>query len=522
MGIVWEEEDISARRAMWNTPAMADRALRQVKRQCAQQAEGVWLRTPDKKLNMLFNYWLKRQTELGSCWARVRHNGYRDLASDCGCLSMWQPKEAWKRLKRVMAYQYSSGYAPRTWLDGSLQDKNFADCCVWLPMSACDCIMELGDKRLLEERVPFNDGTAATVYEHLYRAVTFLKDFQGLYGLIRLWGGDWNDMMNEAGLAGRGVSVWLSIAWCCAARCLQRLAALSGRDMDVREIEQWIREMAQKIEDYGWDGEYYIDAYNDRGRALGSAGENEGKIYLIPQVWSVFSGVLDHDRSRQAMDAVERYLESPLGPLICSPAYHTYDPDIGEMTQKPAGVHENGGVYLHAAVWRMAADALLKRHRAVERDLQKILPFCGTWQEKNCEPYIMCNSYFTKETGAREGTAGQSWRTASGPWLAKALVKYIFGLRACPEGLMLAPCIPFGWEQCSIHKTFRGAEYDICYKKEDTVSDGLRILVNGIPCATALLPWEKGGVYHVDVFWSDREEEGPGSFRSTADPRCMP
>ena len=171
------------------------------------------------------------------------------------------------------------------------------------------------------------------------------------------------------------------------------------------------------------------------------------------------------------------------------------------MTQKPAGVHENGGVYLHASVWRLAADAILGRHKAVQRDLLKILPFHHAYARKYCEPYIMTNSYFPAETGYREGTAGQSWRTASGAWLAKALVCYVFGLQATKDGLRINACIPSDWERCRIQKDFRGAKYEIEYIRETGVGKCARIEVDGEEICGNILPYAYGKTFSVCVHW---------------------
>lgn len=493
-----EELQIAADRLSGEQVAARFQAM---KKRYEQEEQGVFIRTPDTRLNYLINAWTKHQTNMGSRWARVRHNGYRDMVSDSECLGAFNPKLAWERFKRALTFQYSNGYAPRTWLDGEIRDNNFADCAVWIPMAAGTLIGELGDLDLLEEEVKFNDGTSASVYEHVKRAIEFLWSFRGMHGLIKLWGGDWNDMMNQAGLEGKGVSVWLSIAWCWANRQYEMLAEALGREEDVFFSRLWGREMKEIINQYGWDGEYYIDAINDQGETLGSKECEEGKIYLIPQLWAVLAGVADRDREEQIMEAIDRYLETDLGTLVSWPAYHQYIDRIGQMTQKPAGVHENGGVYLHPACWKLAVDSIRKDRNKVQMGLEKILPFHEEYHEKKCEPYIMCNSYFNQETGYREGTAGQTWRSATGPWLTKAMIQYVLGLKAELPGLRIDPCIPGKWDSCWVKKEFRGAVYEIKYLADHQNKDGgiHSITVDGKAWRETYLPWEKGRTYHVEV-----------------------
>lgn len=186
--------------------------LNLVKNKFARQIDGAVIDTPDPELNLLFS-WLKHQANMGSRWARVRHNGYRDMNSDCECLAAVNPSLVLERFKRVLTYQYANGYAPRTIRGGAICDNQFADNMVWIPFTASAILKELGDKKMMDIPVPFNDGTVGSIYEHVRRSVEFLYNFRGYHDLIRIWGGDWNDCMNQAGLQGKGVSVWLSIAW---------------------------------------------------------------------------------------------------------------------------------------------------------------------------------------------------------------------------------------------------------------------------------------------------------------------
>ncbi|MBE6537510.1 MAG: hypothetical protein E7673_06115 [Ruminococcaceae bacterium] len=460
-----------------------------VKAKLAAETDMVKINTPDGMLNNMFE-WLKLQSYLGSRWARVRHNGYRDMTSDTDCLAAINPELALERFKRILSYQYSNGYAPRTFIDGEIKPNNFSDNTVWLTFTASSIIKELGQKEILDIEVPYNDGTVGTIYEHLYRSVDYLYNFKGLHGLVKIWGGDWNDCMDKAGLEGKGVSVWLSIAWYRANKFFAELAEMYGRPEDVKLANERGEEMRALIEEYGWDGEYYIDAINDKGVKIGSKECEEGKIFLIPQIWAVFSGVSREGREITAMDSVEKYLSDPLGTVISYPPYTKWDGGVGSVTNKHAGIHENGGVYLHTIAWKIAADAMLKRADKVEAGIETILPFRNKVVDGRAEPYIMCNSYFGKQTGYRYGTPGQSWRTAAGQWFEKALVNYVFGLLPEMEGLRIDPCLPPSWKEASIDKRFRGANYHIRYENGGTRVK--KILVEGKEIEGNILPLVKG------------------------------
>lgn len=491
MGIAFSLEEAIE---MKNTCATAEffaAESRAVLEKFARETDAVTIDTPDEMLNNMFE-WLKHQSNMGSRWARVRHNGYRDITSDTDCLACINPTLALERFIRILSYQYSNGYAPRTFVDGQIQDNNFADNTVWLTFTASSIIKELGRKDILDIEVPYNDGTVGTVYEHLFRSVDYLYNFKGHHGLVRIWGGDWNDCMNRVGMEGKGVSVWLSIAWVRAAKFFAELADIHGNAEDAALVRARVEEMRDLIEEYGWDGEYYLDAIDDRGSKVGSHTCEEGKMFLIPQIWAVFSGVSRSGREVVAMDAVEKYLSDPLGTVISSPAYTKWDPNIGFMTLKHPGIHENGGVYLHTIAWKIAADAMMKRADRVEEGIKCILPFRNPVVDGRAEPYIMCNSYFGKETGYRYGTPGQSWRTAAGQWFQKSMVNYVYGLLPEMEGLTVKPCLPPSWKTASITKRFRGTTYHIRY--ENGGVNVKQILVNGAPIRGDVLPLLSGDV----------------------------
>lgn len=429
--------------------------------------------------------WLKHQSNMGSHWARVRSNGYRDMLSDTDCLACVNPELALSRFERILEYQYSNGYAPRKIL-GGIRDENFSDNTVWITFTAMSILKETSDISTLDKVVKFNDNTEATIYEHIKRSVDFLYGFRGLHGLIKIWGGDWNDCMNTAGLDGRGVSVWLSLAWLRANKMFEEIAKIYGREDEAAIAKRRSEEMADIIEKYGWDGEYYLDAYNDDDEKIGSHENEEGKMFLIPQLWAVLSGVSMSGREITAMDSVEKYLTDPLGTIICAPAYTKFNPSIGYVTLKYPGIHENGGVYLHTIAWKIAADALTKRADRVEADIECILPFRNKVVDGRAGPYIMCNSYFGVQTGYRYGTPGQSWRTVAGQWFQKALVNYVYGLMPEMEGLKIDPCLPKSWKEANIVKKFRGTIYDIHYINCGTKVK--RILVDGKEIDGTILP----------------------------------
>ncbi|MCR4622324.1 MAG: hypothetical protein K5663_09630 [Clostridiales bacterium] len=476
----------------FDTSEKFETELKRVYARIEDRRGNISVETPDSEFNSLYNYWLTYQTDMGSRWARVRHNGYRDMASDTECLAAFSPALAWERIKRILSYQYPDGYCPRTFIDGEIRPNKFSDCTVWPAFTVSAIVKALGDLSLLDEEVPFNDGSAATVWEHLKRAADFLYGFKGHYGLIQIWGGDWNDCMNNLGLAHKGVSVWLSIALVRMLRFLRELALLRGENKYADTLSARAEELCTLINRYGWDekGGRYIYAISDDLRVVGAEDCEEGKAFLNPQTWAILAGGLGEGRELSALDSARKALDTPLGTRVSWPAYTKKSAWIGPICEKAPGVQENGGVYLHAMCWLLAVDCILKREKDVQKDLERILPFTNPVVKGRAEPYALCNCYMEQETGYRYGTPGQSWRTATAQWLLKAVTEFVLGLKPQLEGLKIDPCLPESWYGTKVKYVFRGKTYRIEY-----ISGGEKgVYFEGKLCEHGVLPLEDGNV----------------------------
>lgn len=492
-------EEIARTRSRFADGAAVEKELAAVQRGVIEQLGTNRIEAPDPNLNSLVAPWLKRQISLGIQWARVRHNGYRDQMQDIAAMASIHTCSAREQLHRVLSYQYSSGYAPRTWLDGQIQDKDFSDNHVWIAESVHRLIMETGDLALLDEVAPFNDGSSASLYEHVKRALDYYWNDRGLFGLPRIRSGDWNDCLNTVGPAGKGVSVWLSMAWYLANRQFIELARLSGREADATVAEGRGREMRRLVDEHGWDGKWYLRAYDDEGRVLGSHTNAEGTLFLLPQAWAILSGIAEGDKGIRAMQSVDDLLERDIGTIKVLNAYSHWQPNIGWMSLKMPGTQENGGVYLHASAFKLVADCMLKRHDRVAMAIHKILPADHTYRQKTAEPYALCNSYYAIEGSYRYGLPGQSWGTGSAGWFYSALLNHVFGLRPEFAGLRLDPCLPPEWKRCTITRQFRGAEYHVEFDQSRGYQQIAEIVVDGRPQASPLLPYAVGKRFEVRV-----------------------
>lgn len=499
IGHAKKREEIADQRKVIDV-GVPETLLKEVIAKRTEECGGVSIHTPDERLNLAFNSFYKYSTVMGSHWARVRHNGYRDMTNDTECLATFNPTLAWEKLKRVLAWQYSTGYAPRTIKDGKIQDNKYIDCAVWLPSAAHTLVNELGNLALLREEVPFNDGSIATVFEHLRRALQYLYDFHGENGLIKIWGGDWHDGLNKAGIKGKGVSVWLSIAWYRANKRFVELAALLGETELAEHHTEMGETMRQNIETYGWDGSYYLEAINDDGVKIGSKESEALNMWLVPNVWAVMAEIAPREKLLSVMEEIDRTLECPYGTLNATPAWTSGANDtMGNLTMQPAGTLLNESVYMQPMTWKLMAEATLKRRKSMQMSLKKFLPWDHTYGETQGEPYILYNYYAGEAAGYRAGIPGQSWRTATTHCFVRFMIRYLYGLVPTMEGLRLDPCLPPDWKECSVTKAFRGCTYEITYHQEK--GDGsLTVKIDGKNIDGDLLPYECGKHYAVDVY----------------------
>lgn len=487
------EEIERVRATFLSNQASIENEFATIKNQIIAQIDNGDFSTPDDTLNTFASIWLKRQISLGIQWARVRHNGFRDQIQDISAYASINSEEATKQLKRVLAYQYPAGNAPRTWINGEILLKDFSDNHSWIAQAVYDVVAESGDVSLLEEIIDYNDGTSGSIYEHVKRSVDYMWQDRGMFGLSLLHSGDWNDCLEIAGSQGKGVSIWLSMAYCVAADYAKKLALAFGKDEDAQELTKHINEMRSNIADHAWDGDYYVRAYDDNGNVIGSHTNDQATLFLNSQSWAVLAQV---PRAEQALNYAEAKLNRDLGIISVENAFNKFDGTVGHMSTKLPGVGENGGVYLHSSTFKLVADAILGKNELVEEGIKKILPFDHTYFKLDCEPYVFCNSYLAIENTYRYGTTGQSWGTGTAGWFYKALLNYVYGLKPEIKGLKIKPCLPPSWKACSLKYNFRGATYHFEFiqgQSKGTTVDGTAVDPNDF------LPCESGKEYKVTI-----------------------
>ncbi len=380
----------------------------------------------------------------------------------------------------------------------------YNDSPLWLVLALTRYVKESGDIGVLAEQVGFLEGEGTVdVFEHARRAVAWLGSRRGWHDLIRIDKGDWCDALDEVGVQGKGVSVWLSQAFHLALLEFVELCEVL-REFDLQEqYRQVADELRAAIEEHAWDGEWYLAAISDSGRRLGAAGEAAMEIYLNTQSWAVIGGTGDAERIASAFAAVDERLPCPYGPLLLDPPYYTYDSDVGRLSVLRPGCGENGTVYVHAAVFSFLANLMVGRADEALEVLEQICPLLERHDPKvtYAAPYAFVNSYVGPCYPAHEGRTLTSWYTSSGTWTFFAITDWMLGVRPTYEGLVIDPCLPSAWEEASLTREWRGATYEVRIRKPKGVTKGkVSLVVDGEAIEGNRVPvYEEGGRHVVEV-----------------------
>ncbi len=450
--------------------------------------------TPDDDMNTMLNVWNQYQTSVTFRFSRdasyyhgglLFGRGFRDSCQDI--LGPLIPRPEWvkNRILEMTQYQFQKGntfhlYFPTS---GGGELTGHSDTPLWLPLAIIQYLKETADLELLHQKTKFYDHSEATVLEHLHAAIRFTLGNLTDRGLAKFGPGDWNDTLDYLGREGRGESVWVTMFLAYILRETSSLCKYIGDEELALKYMRDYQRIAGAINEYCWDGEWYIRGTNDDGEVIGSSRNEEGQIFLNTQSWAVISGVADEARALSCMNAVIKYLDTPKGPKILHPPYTKINPKIGLATRCVPGKKENGAVFNHPVSWTILAECLLGRGDRAFDIYKKALPMNPIIDidRYQVEPYVYAE-YVTSPDHPTYGQASHSWLTGSSAWMLRDGIDYILGVCPVYEGLMIDPCIPSTWQRYKVTRHFRGKTYEIYVRNPKNVNKGIRsIRVNDIP-----------------------------------------
>jgi len=496
----------------------------------------LYVDTPDTDTNRMVSIWNAYQCLVTFNLSRSvssyetgisRGMGFRDSCQDLLGAVQLAPERARERILDLAATQFASGgafhqYQPLTKTGNDAIGSGFNDDPLWLVLGVAAYLKETGDTTILDERVPFSDAGTATLYGHLERCVQYTLDRTGPHGLPLIGRADWNDCLNlncfsetpgesfqttENQPGGVAESVFIAGLFTLAARELAAIAARVGRDAEAEAYRADAEKMAAVTTEHGWDGEWFLRAYDHFGNPVGSARNAEGQIFLEPQGMCVMAGIgLTHgDLADRALASVRERLATPHGIMLLQPAFTTYHVELGEISSYPPGYKENASVFCHTNPWVMIASALTGDGDAAFDYYRRINPSArgGIADLHRCEPYVYAQMIAGRDAPAH-GEAKNSWLTGTAAWNYVAITQWILGIRPELDGLRIDPVIPSSWPAFTATRRFRGATYRITVRRAGTLdsgrAEGAGVLVNGRQIVGTLLPLAPAGnIVQVEV-----------------------
>jgi cellobiose phosphorylase len=448
--------------------------------------------------------------------------GFRDSNQDLLGFVHMIPDRARQRILDIAATQLPDGsayhqYQPLTKRGNDAVGSDFNDDPLWLVLAVTAYLKETGDWNILEEPVPYDNqpGSEQPLYDHLERSIRFTLDRLGQHGLPLIGRADWNDCLNlntfssEPGESFQTVeiqdgdtaeSVFIAGLFVLAAREMAGLAAAR----DLMEEADYYSDAAQRMEkaviENGWDGEWFLRAYDNFGQEVGSHKCKEGQIFIEPQGICVMAGIgINDGLARKALDSVEKHLATSHGIVLHQPAYTKYYLRLGEISSYPPGYKENAGVFCHTNPWIMIAEARLGNGDMAFDYYSRINP--STREEiseiHRCEPYIYAQMIAGKEAPTF-GEAKNSWLTGTAAYNYVAITQWILGIRPTYDGLQLSPVLPQDWESYNAKRIFRGVTYHISVMREG-LGNIVSLKVDGKQIDGDIVPIPPKGVEDVQV-----------------------
>lgn len=409
------------------------------------------IRSEDETFNHFVNTWLPRQMRYHCQSNRLtRDPQTRNFLQDHMVEVFDDPINAKQSILFALSQQSISGAMPDGLLlaeDAQLKYINqipHSDHNIWLFIYLDTYLAHGNDLTIFEETVEFKDlAEPKTVFEHLQLAAEHLLAQLDHRKLSLIQQGDWCDPMNMVGKEGKGVSIWLSMA---TAYAFDIFADICEKLEQYDNAKHWLKHKTiinNALNKLAWDGQWYARGICDNGRTFGIKQDQEGKIYLNPQSWSLLCGAADEEKTVQLLEAVDKYLDTPYGCMMLSPAYTKMDEDIGRLTQKFPGSAENGSVYNHAACFY--AFALLKNGHANKgyQVLRKMLVDDTNILAKQQLPNFIPN-YYRGAYHQYPDVAGRSshlFNTGSCAWYYRCVIECIFGITNTHTELHIQPCM---------------------------------------------------------------------------------
>ena len=473
------------------------------------------VKSEEEKMDRMVNIWNQYQCMVTFNMSRSasffesgigRGMGFRDSNQDLVGFVHQIPERARERIIDIASTQFPDGgcyhqYQPLTKRGNNDIGGGFNDDPMWLIFGTVAYIKETGDFSILDEPVPFDNepGSEVSMFEHLRISFNHVVENLGPHMLPLIGRADWNDCLNlncfswdpnesfqttENQTEGsKAESLMIAGLFVVCGRDYVELCQQIGQTDEANRAQSFIDQMVEAVMKHGWDGEWYLRAYDYFGRKVGSKENEEGKIFIESQGWCTMAGIgLEEGMVQKALDSVKKHLDCEHGIVLNHPAFTKYFVEYGEISSYPAGYKENAGIFCHNNPWVIIGETVLGRGDYAWDYYRKICP--SYTEERSAlhkvEPYVYSQMIAGKDA-ARPGEGKNSWLTGTAAWNYYAITQYILGIKPAYDGLEINPCIPSTWKEYTVKRKFRGATYEITVQNPQGVCKGIKTLtVDGV------------------------------------------
>ena len=480
------------------------------------------------KLDRMVNIWNQYQCMVTFCMSRSasffesgigRGMGFRDSNQDLVGFVHQIPERARQRIIDIASTQFPDGgcyhqYQPLTKRGNNDIGGGFNDDPCWLIFGTVAYIKETGDFSILDEPVPFDNvpGSEVSLLEHLKVSFNHVINNLGPHRLPLIGRADWNDCLNlncfswnpdesfqtteNKSEGSKAESLMIAGLFVVTGRDYVSLCRHLGHNNEADRAQKAVDDMVEAVEKHGWDGKWYLRAYDYFGHKIGSDENEEGKIFIESQGWCTMAAIgKEKGYPEMALDSVKERMECEHGIVLNNPAFTTYHVEMGEISSYPEGYKENAGIFCHNNPWVIIGETVAGRGDDAWRHYTKILP--SYVEEKyqtlhKVEPYVNCQMVAGKDA-ARPGEGKNSWLTGTAAWMWYTVSEFILGIQPDYEGLRIDPCLPSTAKEYMVKRRFRGALYHIHVVNSNGHQKGVkRISLDGKAVTGNLVPWSEG------------------------------
>ncbi len=524
----WESQGVINKKpahemlAKFDTVEKVDAALAELSKHWDGLLTKFTIKSDDEKFDRMINIWHQYQCMVTFNMSRSasyyesgigRGMGFRDSCQDLLGFVHLIPDRARERIIDIASTQFEDGsayhqYQPLTKKGNMDVGSGFNDDPLWLIAGTAAYIRETGDFGILDEMVPYDndESKATTLMEHLRRSFNYTNTHLGPHGLPLIGRADWNDCLNlncfskEPGESFQTTgpsegpvaeSVFIAGMFVKYGKEYAELCEHMGLKDEAADVLNKVQKMYDTVLDAGWDGEWFLRAYDAESRKVGSKECEDGQIFIEPQGFCVLAGIgVEEGHAKKALESVKNILDTKYGIVLLQPAYKDYHLELGEVSSYPPGYKENAGIFCHNNPWVTVAETVVGNG---DRAFETYSKICPAYIEEisdvhRTEPYVYSQMIAGKDA-VHHGEAKNSWLTGTAAWTFLSASQYILGVRPSLDGLMIDPCLPAQFKEIKVSRTFRNTVYNITIKNDSNAQKGIKkLIVDGVEVAGNVIP----------------------------------